>query len=274
MFTLQNMAVSEYTSNHTVNNLSKVAGKVAIVTGGASGIGEATARLFADHGARMVVIADIQDELGNMVAASIGANRCSYVHCDVADEDQVKHLVESTVNIYGRVDIMFSNAGVASPSDQTILDLNFNEMDSLFAVNVRGMAACLKHAARAMLEKGVKGSIVCTSSVAGSHGRPKGTDYCMSKHAVVGLMRAASVQLAARGIRVNSVSPNGTVTPLAIKASGMSEGNLKERFRKYARLEGVDLTPKHVAEAVLFLASGDSEFITGHDLKVDGGFIG
>ncbi|XP_028784073.1 (-)-isopiperitenol/(-)-carveol dehydrogenase, mitochondrial isoform X2 [Neltuma alba] len=220
----------------------------------------------------MVVIADIQDELGNQVAASIGTDRCSYVRCDVTDEDQVKHLVESAVNMYGTLDVMFSNAGILSPSDQTILDLNFTEMDSLFAVNVRGMAACVKHAARVMVEKGVRGSIVCTSSVAGSVGSLKGTDYCMSKHAVVGLMRAASVQLAARGIRVNSASPNGMVTPLTAKTRGLTEEKLRELYRKYARLEGVDLTPEHVADAVLFLASSDSEFITGQDLRIDGSF--
>ncbi|KAI9117215.1 hypothetical protein K1719_011381 [Acacia pycnantha] len=220
----------------------------------------------------MVVITDIQDELGNQVAASIGTDRCYYFHYDVTDEDQVKHLVESTVNIYGHLDVMFSNAGIIGPSDQTILDLNVSEMDTLFKVNVRGMAACVKHAARVMVEKSVRGSIVCPASVAGSMGGTKGTDYSMSKHAVGGLMRAASVQLAARGIRVNSVSPNGLVSPLSSKKFGMSDDDLRVCYRKYVRLEGVDLTPKHVADAVLFLASSDSEFITGHDLKVDGIF--
>ena len=124
----------------SANNLGKLAGKVAIVTGGASGIGEATARVFANEGARVVVIADIQDNLGNQVATSIGTHRCSYVHCDVADEVQVKHLVESTVNIYGHLDIMFGNTrGEPSQSDQTILDLGFSEMDRLLAVKVRGI---------------------------------------------------------------------------------------------------------------------------------------
>ena len=104
----------------------KLAGKVAIVTGGASGIGEATARVFADQGARMVVIADIQDELGNQVAASIGTHRCTFVHCDVAHEDQVQNLVQSTVTNYGQLDIMFSNAGIASPSEQVKFRLRFN----------------------------------------------------------------------------------------------------------------------------------------------------
>ncbi|KAJ1421738.1 Short-chain dehydrogenase/reductase SDR [Sesbania bispinosa] len=254
------------------NSINKLAGKVAIITGGASGIGEETARLFSNQGARMVVIADIQDDLGNQVVASIGAH--SYVHCDVADEEQVKHLVESTVNIHGQLNIMFSNAGVAGPSDQTVLNLDLSQFDRLFAVNARGMAACVKHAARAMVEGRVRGSIVCTASVAASHGRPKHTDYVMSKHAVVGLMRSASVQLGAHGIRVNCVSPNGLATPLSCGALGKEEHEVRQHYAQIARLKGVVLTTKHIAEAVLFLASDDSEFVTGHDLLVDGGYCG
>ncbi|XP_061373523.1 (-)-isopiperitenol/(-)-carveol dehydrogenase, mitochondrial-like [Gastrolobium bilobum] len=254
------------------NSGLRLTDKVAIVTGGASGIGEATARVFADQGARMVVIADIQDELGNQVVASIGTHRCTYVHCDVADEDQVQNLVQSTVNVYGKLDIMFSNAGILSPSDQTVTELDMSQFDRLFAVNVRGMAACVKHAARAMVERSVRGSIVCTASVAGSHGGVKSTDYTMSKHAVLGLMRSASVQLAVHGIRVNCVSPTGLATPLTCKKKGMSEEKVKEFYAQNARLQGVVLTPKHVADAVLFLVSNESEFVTSLDLRVDGCF--
>lgn len=254
------------------NNALKLAGKVAIITGGASGIGEATARVFADNGARVVVIADIQDELGSQVAASIGTHRCTYVHCDVEDEEQVRNLVQSTVNAHGTLDIMFSNAGILSPSDQTVTELDMSQLDHLFAVNVRGMAACVKHAARAMIERCVRGSVVCTGSVAASHAGSKGTDYTMSKHAVLGLVRAASVQLGVHGIRVNCVSPNGLATPLTCNALGVSVEKLQEVYARYARLEGVVLTPKHVAEAVLFLVSSESEFVTGLDLRVDGGF--
>ncbi|KEH25441.1 (+)-cis,trans-nepetalactol synthase NEPS2 isoform X2 [Medicago truncatula] len=248
------------------NTNLRLSGKVAIVTGGASGIGEATARVFANEGVRVVVIADIQDELGNQVAASIGIQRCTYIHCDVADEDQVKNLVRSTV------DIMFSNAGIVSPTDQTVMELDMSQLDRLFGVNVRGMALCVKHAARAMVEGSVRGSIVCTGSVSGSVGSSRSTDYTMSKHAVLGLMRAASVQLATHGIRVNCVSPNGLATPLTCKLSGMSEEKAQATYQKYARLEGVVLTPKHVADAVLFLVSDQAEFITDLDLRVDGGF--
>ncbi|KAF3437718.1 hypothetical protein FNV43_RR20474 [Rhamnella rubrinervis] len=168
-------------------------------------IGEATARHFADNGARAVVIADIQDDEGRNVAASIGPDRCAYIHCDVTDGDQVKSLVESTVSLYGRLDVMFSNAGIVSRKSQTVLDMDLSLFDELIAVNTRGMEACVKHAARAMKEGGVRGSIICTASVLASRGFDVGTDYAMSKHAVLGLMRSASLQLAGDGIRVNSV---------------------------------------------------------------------
>lgn len=167
--------------------LLKLSGKVSIITGGASGIGEATARLFANHGA-IVVIADIQDELGQQVADSIGLSRCTYVHCDVSDEQQVISVVNFTVGTYGKLDIMFSNAGIVSNSEQTVLDLDLAEFDALFHVNARGTAACVKHAARAMVEKRVRGCIVCTASVAASKGGSGRTDYVMSKHAVLGLV--------------------------------------------------------------------------------------
>ncbi|CAK8533132.1 unnamed protein product [Lathyrus sativus] len=256
----------------TTTNL-RLSGKIAIVTGGASGIGEATARVFANEGVRHVVIADIQDELGNQVAMSIGNERCTFIHCNVANEDEVQNLIQSTVNTYGQVDIMFSNAGIFSPTEQSVMELDMSQLDHLFAINVRGMALCVKHAARAMVEGSVRGSIVCTASIHGREGGSRSTDYTMSKHAVLGLMRAASVQLATHGIRVNSVSPNGLATPLTCKLLGMSKENAQQVYKNLARLEGVVLTPKHVADAVLFLVSNEAEFITGLDLWVDGGFV-
>lgn len=250
----------------------KLAGKVAIITGGASGIGEATARLFANHGARIVVIADIQDELGRQVAESIGTQKCSYIHCDVTSEDQVKSLVESTVRDYGQLDIMFSNAGILSDSEQTVLDMDFSTFDRLISINVRGMAACVKYAARAMVEGRVKGSIVCTASVGASHGMKTRTDYCMSKHAVLGLVRSASVQLGAHGIRVNCVSPNGLPTPMTCAALGMEVEDAEKVYDSLMYLKGVTLRAGNVADAVLFLASDKAALITGHDLAVDGGF--
>ncbi|KAE8704264.1 Short-chain dehydrogenase reductase 5 [Hibiscus syriacus] len=250
----------------------KLAGKVAIVTGGASGIGEATARLFVAHGARMIIIADIQDHLGQQVATSIGSQNCTYMRCDVTDEDQVKALVQSTVENYGQLDIMFSNAGILSKSDQTVLDLDFQQFDRLMAINLRGTVACVKHAARAMVDSGVRGSIVCTASVAASRGALRRTDYAMSKHAVLGLVRSTSKQLGVHGIRVNCVSPNGVATPMTCQAHEKSVEEVEEIYEAGRILKGAVLRAGNVADAVLFLASDDSELITGHDLAVDGGF--
>ncbi|GAU51236.1 hypothetical protein TSUD_412380 [Trifolium subterraneum] len=258
----------------STNSGLRLAGKVAIVAGGASGIGKETVHVFAEQGARMVVIANIQDEeLGKQVAESIGIHKCTYIHCDVVDEDQVKNLVQSTVDTYGHVDIMFSNAGIASPSDQTVLEFDISQADHLFSINVRGMALCVKHAARAMVKGQVRGSIVCTASVAGSHGSFKITDYVMSKHAIIGLMGSASIQLAKHGIRVNCVSPSGLATPLTCKVLDAGPETVELIYSEKKRLEGVILNTKHIADAVLFLASKDFDFVTGLDLRVDGSYI-
>ncbi|XVF50188.1 hypothetical protein PTKIN_Ptkin04bG0076000 [Pterospermum kingtungense] len=259
----------------------KLEGKVAIITGGASGIGKATACLFAEHGARMVVITDVQDELGQRVAASIGSEKCSYFYSDVTDEDQVKAMVEWTVQNYGQLDIMFSNAGISSSnkgtsivSSQVVLDLDLTAFDHLFAINVRGLAACVKHAARAMVEKRIRGSIICTASVAACYGGDFLTDYHMSKHAVLGLVRSASKLLGVHGIKVNSVSPFAVATPLLCSLMGTNPEETEKAFQVETKLKGVVLKVKHVADAVLFLASQDSELVSGHDMVIDAGFLG
>ncbi|XP_030458023.1 (+)-cis,trans-nepetalactol synthase NEPS2-like [Syzygium oleosum] len=254
-------------TSHTSKTLD---GKVAIVTGGASGIGEETARRLANHGA-YVVIADIQDGKGRDLVASIGSQRCTYVHCDVTDEQQVKSLVESTLQSNGRLDILFSNAGIMNKIKQDILELDIPAFDSLFAVNVRGMAACVKHGARAMVAGGIKGSIICTASLLASTGNEIRVDYVMSKHAVLGLVRSASKQLGAYGIRVNCVSPGAVATPLLCGGLGVSEEEGERMFESSSCLKGV-LKAKHVADAVVFLASEEAEFINGHNLAVDGGW--
>ncbi|KAF8005583.1 hypothetical protein BT93_K0010 [Corymbia citriodora subsp. variegata] len=264
--------MAETTSNSS--EMNKLQGKVAIVTGGASGIGEAAARLFAAHGARMVVIADVQ-EMGREVAASIGLGNCTYMHCDVTDEIQVESLIRSTVDLWGRLDVVFSNVGIVSGCDQPVLDLDLGQFDRVMAVNVRGMAACIKHAARAMVEGRVRGSIVCTSSVTGRIGGARNTDYHVSKHALGGLVRSASVQLGAHGIRVNSVSPYAVATPGLCRMLGVEAEEEAERaYEPYVCLKGGEpMKARHVAEAVLFLASDEAAFVTGHDLVVDGGFL-
>ncbi|KAL0440751.1 UNVERIFIED_CONTAM: Nepetalactol-related short-chain-dehydrogenase/reductase 1 [Sesamum radiatum] len=248
----------------------KLEGKVAIVTGGANGIGETTARFFAQHGAR-VVIADIQAEKGRSVAESIGSSSCSYFQCDISDEEQVKSLVEWTVETYGGLDIMFANAAILSGVEQTILDLDFKKYDDVMRVNVWGTAACVKQAARKMIELGTKGAIVCSAAVTGGIGAETFTDYLMSKHAVVGLVRAGSQQLGVHGIRVNCVSMSCVVTPMSSQVGLSTDEAVDKFFGPFTSLKGVTPTTAHVADAVVFLASGDSAFISGHNLVVDGG---
>ncbi|KAJ3696620.1 hypothetical protein LUZ61_000325 [Rhynchospora tenuis] len=197
--------------------------KVAIITGAASGIGEATARLFASHGAT-VVIADIQDELGAALAASIGADKCRYVHCAVTDEAQVESAVRYAVSEHGRLDII-------------------------------GTAAALKHAGRAMVAAGIRGSIICTVSVGACQAGHGPAGYVTSKHAILGLVRAAAADLGWHVIRVKCVSPFGVATPLLCGLAGINPEKMEQVNAVMCNLKGLVLKASHVASAALFLAS-------------------
>ncbi|KAH1195724.1 Short-chain dehydrogenase reductase 3b [Glycine max] len=246
-------------------------GKVALITGAASGIGEETVRLFAEHGA-LIVATDIQDEQGHRVAASIGSERVTYHHCDVRDENQVEETINFTLEKHGRIDVLFSNAGVIG-SLSGILDLDLNEFDNTMATNVRGVAATIKHTARAMVAKSTRGSIICTTSVAATIGGTGPHGYTTSKHALLGLVKSACSELGAYGIRVNSISPFGVATPLACKAFNFEPEQVEANSCSQANLKGVVLKARHIAEAALFLASDDAAvYISGHNLVVDGGF--
>jgi len=248
----------------------RLQGKVAIVTGGATGIGAEAVRIFVENGAS-VVIADIKDELGHSLATSLGLEKVSYRHCDVRDENEVAETVAFTVEKYGNLDIMFSNAGVAG-SYTTILDLDLNDFDNTMAVNVRGLAATIKHAARVMVARKTRGTIICTASVAGSFAGGAGHEYTTSKHGLVGLVRSACGELGAYGIRVNSISPYALASPLTCDALGVGPAEVEAAANGSANLEGITLKANHIAEAALFLASDESVYISGHNLVVDGGF--
>nr|UZQ19732.1 short-chain dehydrogenase reductase 3b [Gleditsia microphylla] len=248
----------------------RLEGKVAIVTGAASGIGAEAVRIFAENGAS-VVVADVQDELGRQVAASIGTDKVSYHHCDVRDEKQVEDTVSFAIQKYGSLDIMFSNAGIVG-SFSGILELDLNAFDNTMAVNVRGVAATIKHAARVMVAKKIRGSIICTASVAASVAGCGNHAYTTSKHGLVGLVRSACSELGAYGIRVNCISPFGVATPLTCRAINMEKDEIEAAYSASANMKGIPLKAAHIAEAALFLASDESVYISGHDLMVDGGF--
>ncbi|XP_051147497.1 (+)-cis,cis-nepetalactol synthase NEPS3-like [Andrographis paniculata] len=249
----------------------KLQGKVAVVTGGASGIGEAAVRLFAAYGARAVVIVDIQDDKGHAVADSIGSDRCSYFQCDVTDEEKVRALMDWTAETYGGLDIVFSNAGTISPPNQSILELDLAVYDRVMRINARGMAVCVKQAARKMVELGTRGSIVCTASTAATISSPTNVDYTMSKHALIGLMNSSFPTLGEHGIRINCVSPGVTATPLAINVWAGNAEELAKMSEPLMCLKGAALKAENVAEVAAFLGSDESAFITGQNLVVDGG---
>ncbi|XP_068661139.1 short-chain dehydrogenase reductase 3b-like [Aristolochia californica] len=244
--------------------------KVALITGAASGIGEAAARLFVEQGA-YVVIADVQDELGRHVVDSIGPHRSSYIHCDVRDEKQVEDAVKHAIATYGGLHVLFSNAGVMGPLT-SILEMDLQEFHHTMAVNVMGVATTIKYAARVMVERKIRGSIICTTSVTASVGGVGPHSYCASKHALLGIVRSAASELGKYGIRVNCVAPYAVATPLSCGLNNTDPSELEAGSCAMSNLKGVVLKSIHVAEAAMFLASEESAFISGHNLVVDGGF--
>ncbi|PNY17517.1 short-chain dehydrogenase reductase 3b-like protein [Trifolium pratense] len=248
----------------------RLEGKVALITGAASGIGEETVKLFAENGA-LVIAVDIQDELGHQVASLIGLDKVTYHHCDVRDEKQVEETINFTLEKHGRIDILFSNAGILG-SLSGILELDLNEFEKTMATNVLGAAATIKHAARAMVAKNIRGSIICTTSVAASIGGTGPSGYTASKHALLGLVKSACSELGGYGIRVNSISPFGVGTPLTCTAYNLESEEVEAASSVYANLKGIVLKAKHIAEAALFLASDEAVYVSGHNLVVDGGF--
>ncbi|KMT17748.1 hypothetical protein BVRB_2g034980 [Beta vulgaris subsp. vulgaris] len=251
----------------------RLKGKVAIITGGARGIGAATVKLFASNGA-YVVVADVLDELGVNLANSIGGR---YIHCDVSKEADLESAVKLALAWKGRLDIIFNNAGT-SGADGSITNVNMNEVNKIIAVNLFGVVHGIKHAARAMIEGQQGGSIICSSSSAAIMGGLASHAYTMSKGAIQSLIKSAACELGQHGIRVNCISPHGVPTEMLISGYRRFLGDIEaEEISKISAkscslLSGKGGTTQDVAAAALFLATDEAGFITGHNLVIDGGF--
>ncbi|XP_050226722.1 short chain aldehyde dehydrogenase 1-like [Mercurialis annua] len=247
----------------------RLEGRVALITGGAAGIGETTARLFAKHGAK-VVIADINSKLGQSVASQIQSEfkqPVSYVNCDVTNETDVENAVNTAVSLHGKLDIMFNNAGIAS-RDKRIESVDGDTFRRVMDINVYGGFLGAKHASRVMIPE-KKGCILFSASAASlMSGGPYA--YTASKHAVVGLTKNLAVELGKFGIRVNCISTIFVPTPLAINGMNLKAEQVQAVSSSIACLKEVKLEAGDIAEAALYLASDESKFISGLNLVVDG----
>jgi NAD(P)-dependent dehydrogenase (short-subunit alcohol dehydrogenase family) len=247
----------------------RLEGKVAVITGGASGMGRATALRFLAEGAR-VVVADLNDATGKEfleTAAQDGhARDVRFIRTDVAEEADVAAMIGHAVSEFGRLDVVFNNAGLGGAFGP-LTDIEVEDWDFTFAVLVRGVFLGIKHGARAMKRQGSGGSIINTASVAGLSGGAGPLCYSAAKAAVVNLTRAASLELAPDKIRVNAICPGGILTPLIHRGSPDAARPRMKELQPWPEVgEG-----EHIAGAALFLASDDARFVTGEALVVDGG---
>jgi NAD(P)-dependent dehydrogenase (short-subunit alcohol dehydrogenase family) len=244
------------------------AGKVALVTGAAGGIGRAAALAFGRAGAT-VVVADTSVDGGHATAAMIveAGGKALFVQTNVTRAAEVEALIDKTVASYGRLDCAFNNAGIEE-EHLALADGDEALFDRIMDVNVKGAWLCMKYQIRQMLKQG-GGTIVNTASVAGLTGAPTQAIYAASAHAVVGLTRTAAAEYARAGIRINSVCPGAVKTPMLARA--LEREPQREKKLRSAHPIGRFAEPAEIANAGLWLCSDQSSFVTGHQLAVDGG---
>jgi len=246
-------------------------GKVAIVTGGASGIGRASALAFAREGAK-VIVADINVDGGEETAGTIRqtGGESIFVKTNVSKANEVEALVNKAVERYGRLDCAHNNAGVGSTRRSTV-DCTEEDWDRIISVNLKGVWLCMKFEIPQMLKQG-RGAIVNTASTYGLVSREKRPAYTASKHGVVGLTKAAALDYAKAGIRINAVCPSVTLTPM-IEHLFASDPEAGEAQIISMIPMGRAAAPEEVAEAVVWLCSDAASFVTGHAMAVDGGSV-
>lgn len=249
-------------------------GKTAIITGAAMGMGEATARVFAEAKAN-VVIADFNEEKGREVADDIASTlgaETLFVKVDVSDSAQVKDMVAKTVEEFGSLEVAVNNAAL-TPDNALVSEFDEDYWDRLMSVDLKGVALCMKYELQQMIDQGNGGSIINISSVSGFRPQPNNIAYVAAKHGVVGATRVAALENGKHNIRVNSVAPGAIDTPMlrgALEEFGLDEESyapqlsLLERFGK----------PEEIAHASLWLASDQSSYVTGTTIHADAGYVG
>jgi NAD(P)-dependent dehydrogenase (short-subunit alcohol dehydrogenase family) len=259
--------------------MGRLDGKVAIITGGASGMGEATARLFAREGARLV-LGDVQAAKLQQVAGELGSD-CVAVRCDVTSGEDVQALVRTAVERFGRLDVMYNNAGGGRRAEtgarplapgqgpRLLADVDEDDWDYVVDLNLKGVFLGMKHALPAMLAGG-GGSIISTASVSAFLGMRGQAAYGAAKGGVVQLTRVCAIEYADRGIRCNCICPGGTLTPLLYERTGIEA--MREALTYTQPIPRAGL-PEDIANAALWLASDESSFVTGQAIIVDGGWV-
>jgi NAD(P)-dependent dehydrogenase (short-subunit alcohol dehydrogenase family) len=249
----------------------RVAGKVAVVSGGASGLGAESARRLAGEGAR-VMLTDLEAERGQAVADEILAagGAAAFMAHDVTDEARWREVIAETVARFGRLDVLVNSAGIGG--GEPLLEATLEGWRRVTGINLDGTFLGLRHAAPVMAQAG-GGSIINLSSILGKVGLPGAAAYCASKGGVAMLTKAAALELAASGVRVNSVHPGFIETPMVAEAFRTSENGNEMRDMIISRHALGRLgIPREIADAIVFLASDEASFMTGAELVVDGGY--